>query len=252
MCAGIGVLALTKHIAKIEGDVVYVALLLIPVFVYLAIMGKPFELKIGSEGLSASLFKKSVDDIKKHVEDSITEISEYEEERSTYLGKLDQIIRQGRKFCLIYADVDHLRQHTRQIFLKEKGSSKRRAENKIREETIKELSFALADAFCKHDIKDANNKNAKYDIFSLNEPDLVMIAREVNVKQAISVAEKGQENFKNYTAKKNFEGHNATISIVSRDEMKDPKPRAFDEMACKLLTDGKKKIRGDIYVSSAC
>ena len=254
ICVGIGVLALTKHVAKIEGDALFVALLLIPIFIYLAIRGKLKELKIGPEGVSASLFKESVDDIKKHVEDSITETSEYEEERSTYLGKLEQILRQRRRFCLIYADVDHLRQHTRQTFLNEKKQSvsldERYSENKIRQTIIRELSFALADAFCEHNIKDSNNKYAKYDIFSLNEPDLVMIAREVNVEEAISVAKKGQDNFKNYTLDGNFKGHNATIAIVSRDEMEVPKPRALDEKACKRLTYGKKERRGKIYVSS--
>lgn len=256
ICIGIGVLALTKHVAKIEGDAVFVALLLIPIFIYLAIIGKLKEVRIGSEGVSASLMKESVEDIKKHVEDSITEISEYEEERSTYLGKLEQILRQRRRFCLIYADVDYLRQHTRQIFLNEKEQfqslAKRRSEKDIREKIIRALNFALADAFCEHKIKDAKDKDAKYDIFSLEEPDLVMIAREVNVKQAISVAKKGQDIFKKSTAKENFEGHNATISIVSRDEIKVPKPRALDEMACERLTYGKKERRGKIYDSSPC
>ena len=64
ICVGIGVLALTKHVAKIEGEAVFVALLLIPIFIYLAIIGKLKEVKIGSQGLSASLMKASVDDIK--------------------------------------------------------------------------------------------------------------------------------------------------------------------------------------------
>ena len=152
ICVGIGVLALTKHVAKIEGEAVFVALLLIPIFIYLAIIGKLKEVKIGSQGLSASLMKASVDDIK----NSITEISEYEQERSVYLGKLDQILRQGGRFCLIYADVDDLRQYTRQIFLNEKEQLKslvdRKSENDIREEIIRELSFSLADAFCEHKI----------------------------------------------------------------------------------------------------
>jgi len=249
ICAGIGVLALTKHVAKIEGDAVFVALILIPVFIYLVLIGKVENVSIGSKGVSASLIKESFNDTKKHVEDIVTEISEYEQERSTYLGKLNQILRQRRRFCLIYADVDNLRQHTRKIFLNEKEQCEsladRRPEYKIREEIIRELSFALADAFCEHKIKDA-----KYDIFSLEEPDLAMIARETNLEQAISVAQKGQEIFKNSTAKANFEGLNATIALVSRDEMKDPRPRALDETACDRLIYGKKQGRGGIYDSS--
>jgi len=252
ICVGIGVLALTKHVAKIEGEAVFVALLLIPIFIYLAIIGKLKEVKIGSQGLSASLMKASVDDIK----NSITEISEYEQERSVYLGKLDQILRQGGRFCLIYADVDDLRQYTRQIFLNEKEQLKslvdRKSENDIREEIIRELSFSLADAFCEHKIKIAKNKDAKYDIFSLEEPDLVVVAREVNLEQAISIAKKGQDIFKKSSSKANFEGYNTTIAIVSRDEMKDPKPRALDEMAGGRLIYGKNQGKGKIYDSTPC
>jgi len=243
VAVGMATLMLAKHIARIEGNAVLVALLLIPVFLYLTITGKLDELKITSGGVSVRALRKSVS----NVSDKVTEIGEYEEERSTYLGKLSQILKQAEllkeetPFCLIYADVDGLRLHSREIFLDERHqgllTSKRRSEAKIRKETIDELDFALADAFCGEE--ERTQKNKKYDIFHLREPDITMIARHLNAKEAKAVAEQSQTLFKDRT------GCTATIAIVSSHE--DTRPRELDKIGLERLSRGKKHQRGDIY-----
>ncbi len=242
LAVGIAVLVLTRHVAKIRGDAVLVALLLIPILVYLAIMGKLKGFTIGP--LSASFIESKVEDIKK----TVSEIGEYEEERSTYLGKLNQILEKSKtlnrkiSFCLIYADVDFLRQHSRKIFLEEKKSrlptDKRKSEDDIREGVIKKLGYALADAFCEEGIR--AKKNKKYDIFYLEEPDIAMIARDSNVEEAKAVAKRSQKIFKH-------EGYSATIAIVSSDEMKDGNPRVLDKIALSRLSRGKEHKRGQVY-----
>lgn len=253
LAAGIGVLVLARHVVKIKGDAVLVALLVIPIFVYLAVMDKLKGFAIGP--LSASFIENKFEDVKKHVKENVAEIGEYEEERSTYLGKLSQILNKKDRFCLIYADIDDLRQHSREIFLKNKEDAEdervsiedREPESKIRKKIIKKLDFALAYAFCEKRIKDAKGQYAKYDIFNLTEPDVVMIAREVNLKQARPVAERAQQLFGDYTRQKDREEYRATIAIVSRTEKKDAPARDLDEMALARLSAGKREGRGEIH-----
>jgi hypothetical protein len=249
---GIGILALTRHVAKIDGDVVFVVLLIIPVLIYLIITGKLEELSIF--GVSASFMNEKVEAITKRVGDlekNVTEISEYEQERNTYLGKLSQILKKASGFCLIYADVDGLRKHSRELFLIDKKKCEslddRKSEDDIREKIIKKLDFALADAFCQNEIKDKDNKVAKYDIYALEEPDVVMIARETSVEQARLVAERALEIFRNSTKNSDSEGYSATITILSKDEMKDATPRGLDKTALDHIAWGKKQGRGKVY-----
>ena len=246
MAVGIGVLVLTRHVARIKGDAVLVSLLFIPIFIYLAIMGKLKGFTIGS--LSASFVEDKFEDMKKHVKENVTEIGEYEEERSAYLGKLSQILIKEDRFCLIYADVDDLRQRSRELFLEnknDKGAASiddRDSESEIRGDIIKALNFALADAFCEKGIK-----GAKYDIFNLTEPDVAMIVRKVNLKQARPVAERAQQIFGDY-ARKNKKGKCcATIAIVSKAEKKGAQARELDEKALARLSFGKLEGKGNIY-----
>lgn len=250
LAVGIAVLVLTRHVAKIKGDAVLVALLLIPILIYLAIMGKLKGFAIGP--LSASFIEDKVEDIKKMVEDKVNEVGEYEEERSTYLGKLSQISKKTSRFCVIYADVDDLRQDSRKIFLEEKKKGKppdkRISEDDIREGIIDKLDFALADAFCAQGIKEVKykDKDAKYDIFDLIEPDVVMIARDTNLEQARQVAEQAQKNFKRYSSsQEDVDGYTATIALISSDE--DEKPRVLDKIALSRLSRGKEHKRGQVY-----
>ena len=255
LAVALGVLVLTRHVAKIKGDAVLVALLLIPIFVYLAIMGKLKGFTLGP--LSASFIERKVDDIKKTVEDKVNEVGEYEEERSTYLGKLSQISTKTSQFCLIYADVDGLRQHSRKIFLRDqrKPFDKRTPEHEIRRTIIDKLDFALADAFCAEGIKEAKDKDedaknprkhAKYDIFDLIEPDVVMIARDATLEQAWQVATRAQEKFTDYSRKRNVKGYTATMAIVSSDEGK--RPRELDKLALERLSYQKRlKKKGGVY-----
>lgn len=245
---GIGILVLTTHVAQIKGDWVLVALLLIPVFIYLAIIGKLKGFTMGP--LSASFIESKVEDIKNHVEENVTGIVEYENRRSMYLGKLSQILKENNRFCLIYADVDFLRQRSRETFLNKKKEAKsiddRCPESEIRDEIIEKLNFALADAFCEKEIEDAKGKDAKkYDIFNLTEPDVVMIAREVNLETAKSIAEQAQKNFTDYSREGNVRGYTATIAIVSNNE--DTRMRELDKIGLKRLHLGKKHKRKDIY-----
>ncbi|MBL7187401.1 MAG: hypothetical protein ISS70_13855 [Phycisphaerae bacterium] len=245
---GITTLMVATYIAEIDGDAVLVVLLLIPVFVYLVITGKLKAFSFGS--LSADFVDSRVKDIKK----TVSEISEYEEQRSTYLGKLSQIQEKEKsKFCLIYADVDDLRQHSRKIFLKEREEErlpeKRRSEDDIRRQIIKKLEFALADAFCDGGVW-ANEKK-KYDIFQLEEPDIAMIARGTNEREAKAVAEGSQEIFKCGTRpEKSPEGYSATIAIVASDEVKDANARKLDKMALNRLSCGKELRKGEVYTLS--
>ena len=227
LAVGLAILALTKHIVKIDGDTVFVALLLLPLLIYLSVAGYLEELNIGF--ISARLMKKSVKEIK----DNVNEIGRYEERRSAYLGKLDQILKKKSRFSLLYADVDDLRQYSRKIFLKEKTSDKRRTEGEIRKETIDKLDFALADAFCECEIKDTDGKDAKYDIFQLVEPDIVMIARDTDMSKAELIKDKAQQNFKNSFSDKEkiSDGCGVTISVISNDQMKGATPRILDKEA---------------------
>ncbi|HCO95612.1 MAG TPA: hypothetical protein DIU00_16975 [Phycisphaerales bacterium] len=231
LVVGIGILVLTTHVAQIKGEAILVALLLIPVFIYLAIMGKLKGFTIGP--LSASFIESKVEDIKNHAEENVAEIVEYENQRSAYLGKLSQILKKKSRFFLIYADVDDLRQYSRKLFLEDKSSEERSKENEIRKEIIDILDYALADAFCDCKIKDANGKDAKYDIFQLIEPDIVMIARDTDSNQAKLIKQKAEKNFKNYLKEKKFDELDVTISSISktRDEMKGATPRSLDKEA---------------------
>ena len=253
VAVGIATLMLAKYIVGIKSNAVLVALLLIPVFMYLTVTNKLRNLSIGSQGISASFLDDRLEDVKTHIADNVTEIGEYEEERSTYLGKLSQISKKTRRFCLIYADVDDLRQRSRTIFRDEEKErfAKRRTEHEIRKDIIRQHDFALAYAFCAKGIKDAKDKekDAKYDIFHLGEPDIAMIARDATFEQAKSVARRAQQIFKDYTvdSDKHFDGCGATIAIVSRVEMKHAKARELDEMALERLSEGKDSGRGEIH-----
>lgn len=235
LIVGLAILAITKHVIKIDGDTIFVALLLLPLLIYLAISGNLKEVNIGL--ISARLMKKSTNEIK----DNINEIGKYEEKRSAYLGKLDQILKKESEFSLIYADVDDLRQYSRKRFLKNKSSASlkdkspagRLKENEIRKQTIDKLDFALADAFCECEIKDANGKDAKYDIFQLIEPDIVMIARDTDLEQAELIKVKAEKNFKNSFSdeEKKFYGFRVTIFVISKNQMKGATPRSLDKEA---------------------
>jgi len=253
---GIGILWLVRKYLQIEGDAAFLALLFGPLVIYLAFSGKLKDFSI--LGVSANFFEEKVENIK----DEIAGVSEYETERNTYFGKLRQVLEKESQFCLIYADVDDLRKFTRKIYDEERkrelgseasqrqarerrqrmgnipeAGTKRRLEKEIRRDVIEKLMFSLTDAF--YDEKDYDGK---YDVFLLEEPDLVMIARAITLDQAKSISSKGLKYFKKHY------GYGATISITRRDEFGGtPKPRDIDREALKRLNRGKEQGKGRVY-----
>lgn len=257
LALGIGVLWLIKKALEIEGDAAFLALLFGPLVIYLAISGKLKDFSI--LGVSANFIEEKVENIK----DEIVGASEYENERNTYFSKLRQVLEKENKFCLIYADVDDLRKISRKIYDEERkgeakssihhlttnrGGSKsttaptrmdvkRRLEKEIRGDIIEKLLFSLTDAF--YDEKDYDGK---YDVFLLEEPDLVMITRAIALEQAKSVATKGLKYFKKHY------NYGATIGITFREEFPErPSPRDIDKVALRRLTYGKNKEKGKVY-----
>lgn len=245
---GLGVLWLTKEFLQIQSDAVYVALLLIPILVHLALTGKLSELSLFGNSIA---FREHVNELERNVTGQITEIGGYEPARNAYLGKLKQVLeKDDRKFCLIYADVDGLRGITRAKYRQEREKAEktektrqlgdvdiRRTEKEIQRSIIKQLGLALADAF-----HDKDTENAKYDIFVLEQPDVVMITRLVSRELARQIAEKGRELF----SKGN--GYNATMAVLAVAEIPgEPTPRELDEKAEARLRKGKLLGSGEVY-----
>jgi hypothetical protein len=253
LAIGIGVLWLTKKVLQIEGDAVYVALLLVPVLVHLALTGKLRG--VSAFGASLDFFRERADQLEKSVEDqvkglheNVSEIGGYEPARNAYLGKLKQVLeKDGPEFCLIYADVDGLRRISREQYRQDREEAEkarqtgkvhtRKTEKEIQRSIINQLGLALADAF-----HDKDTKNAKYDIFVLEQPDVVMITRLVSRELARQIADKGRELF----SKGN--GYNATMAVLAVAEIPgEPTPRELDEKAEARLRKGKFLGSGEVY-----
>ena len=245
LAIGLSFLWLAKKVLQIEGDAVYVALLLIPILVHLALTGKLSELSLFGNSIA---FSERVNELERNVTGQITEIGEYEEERNAYLGKLKQVLeKKDQKFCLIYADVEGLRRISRKQYCQERkvaenaeqlgNAHTRKTEKEIQRSIIKQLGLALADAFHEED-----TENAKYDIFVLEQPDVVMITRSVSRELARQIAEKGREFF----SKGN--GYNATMAVLAAAEIPgEPTPRELDEKAEARLRKGKLLGSGEVY-----
>jgi hypothetical protein len=178
LSVGLALLWVTKTVVGIEGDAVFIALLLVPAVVFLAMNDKLESFSLF--GASAVLVKK------------VTEVGQREAGRVAYLGKLGQILEDDGQFALIYADVDGLRKRMRTIYEKERENSpeRRRHEREIRAEILDELEFALTDAFY-----DSGLGKAKMDVFRLAEPDIAMIVRCKNPDQAHQVAKLAEKLF---------------------------------------------------------
>jgi len=238
--AGIGMALIANKCLKIEGDAVFIVLVILPFFVYLTLTGKlkQFSLFGASMGF--------VEEVKDKVISQVDKVGGYEEERSKYLGKLRQVLeKDGTEFCLIYADVDDLRQKTRKIYLKQ-GATRpksgdfskvsRRTEEEIRAGIIKQLGLALTDAFYK--AKNIDEK-AKQDIFFLQEPDVAMIARKVTSERAKEIAKEGITFFAQRGAKDEQTGddkYEAKVAVLAAGKIKgEPTPQKLDEEAANKL-----------------
>jgi hypothetical protein len=207
LAVGLALLWVTKEVVGIEGDAVFIALLLVPFLVYLAMTGKLESVSLF--GASAVLVQDVAKGLEKGLTGAVAEVGQREAGRVAYLGKLGQILHDEKgQFALIYADVDGLRQRMRTIYGKERKNSpeKRRHEREIRNEILDELEFALTDAFY-----DSGLDKAKMDIFRLAEPDIAMIVRCKNPDRAQQVAELAERLFLERTK----DGTATTVVVVA-------------------------------------
>ena len=221
LSVGLALLWVTKTVVGIEGDAVFIALLLVPFVVYLAMTGKLESFSLF--GASAVLVKK------------VTEVGQREAGRVAYLGKLGQILEDEKgQFALIYADVDGLRKRMRTIYANERENSpeKRRHEREIRREILDELEFALTDAFY-----DSGLDKAKMDIFRLAEPDIAMIVRCKNPDRAQQVAERAEKLFLERTK----DGTATTVVVVAPTFVEvELTPELLDDTAGNQLKQAKR------------
>jgi hypothetical protein len=229
LAVGLALLWVTKTVVGIEGDAVFIALLLVPFVVYLAMTGKLESVSLF--GASAVL----VQDVAKDLTGAVAEVGQREAGRVAYLGKLGQILEEDKgQFALIYADVDGLRQRMRTIYGKERKNSpeKRRHEREIRGEILDELEFALTDAFY-----DSGLDKAKMDIFRLAEPDIAMIVRCKNPDRAHQVAELGEKLFLERTK----DGTATTAVVVAPTFVEvELTPERLDDAASNRLKQAKR------------
>ncbi len=225
--AGLALLWITKSVVGIEGDAVFIALLLVPVVVFLAMTDQLESFSV--LGASAVLVKK----VEENVTDAVTEVGQREEGRVAYLGKLRQVIEEeGRQFALIYADVDGLRQRLRTLYLKERetSSATRRRESQIRCEILNQLELGLTDAFY-----DSGLGKAKIDVFRLAEPDIAMIVRCESPHRAHQVAELGEKLF----LKETKDGTATTAVVPATHFDGELTPQRVDAAACRALKEAK-------------
>ena len=247
LAAGLALIWLTKGLIGIEGDAVFIVLLLVPVVVLLALTDKleSFQL-FGASAVFRDLQKLHGDVAE--LGENVTEVGEREAERATYLGKLTQVLgKDGREFALIYADVDGLRRVTREIYLVERAKNpdaenerepdhvpKRRREEEIRTEILDSLELALTDAFY-----DASLEHAKCDVFRLVDPDIAMIVRSVTSHQAYQIAEAGEDLFR---VEKGFTATTAVLPAML--VIGEVTPKGLDNAAARALHEAKKTRSG--------
>jgi hypothetical protein len=237
---------LTKYLDLKVGDAALVALLCLPILIFLVVSGKLKELSLPG-GTSAKFVEEQVDKVSRQLD----EVGAYEPERSTFFGKLQQILNKEKdEVSLICADVDGLRRVSQKIYGDERISTnslsttspqrepKRRSERDIRKAVIEDLVFALTDAFY-----DMRLDKAKIDIFSLEDPDVVMIIRSATRDQAKAIAEEGIEAFRvRYPTTAT-----AAVASTSEDKKKGITPASLNEQAIMRLAKGKAKAKGKVY-----
>jgi hypothetical protein len=237
LAVGLALIWLAKTVLELEGDAVFIALLIVPLLVYLTVTGKIKDISLF--GVSAE-FRDLVTEVDKNV----TKVGHREAERAAYLGKLRHVLEKDtRQPALIYADVDSLRKVTREIYLDERNdksrapSTGRRREEDIRGDIIKSLELALTDAFY-----DASVDKAKFDVFRMFEPDIAMIVRYVDPHAAHQIAEWGEKNFGEF-AQKNFGKRcTATASVLCVEHVfAKPSAEDLDKLVAGQLEAAKKE-----------
>ena len=235
LSAGLALLWVTKTVVGIEGDAIFIALLLVPILVFLAMSEQLESLSIF--GASAKFVQKVADDVTV----AVAEVGQREEGRVAYRGKLDQVLEEeDRKFALIYADVDGLRRRMRTIYLKERetylkarkehSDLGRKREGQIRLEMLDHLEFALTDAFYDSDLG-----SAKMDVFRLAEPDIAVIVRCHEPHKAQQVADLARKLFVDETG-----GATATTAVIPATHLDgDLTPKRMDDAATAALKRAK-------------
>ena len=229
LAAGLALLWLTKTVVGIESDAVYMALVLVPAIVLLAMTNRLAQFNF----LGTSAVFRDVQTQVENLDKSITDVGQREPERASYLGKLKQVIdKDGREFALIYADVDGLRQVMRKLYDDARKSGTHRRDQEIRDEIIERLEIALTDAF--YEVTERHER-AKSDVFRLVEPDIAMIVRSVTSHDAAKIADRATELFPGK------EGWTTTMAVHAATRHVDAvTPEALDEAAAAELVAKKK------------
>jgi hypothetical protein len=230
LAIGIGLLWLTKEILGIESDAVYLGLVLVPVVVFLGLTDKLQKFSIF--GASAEFIKKLSD-----VESNVTET---EPAKSTYFGKLRQVMDDKKTpFALIYGDVDKLRDLVSKTYReqkeaqeKDKSIIRRQTDRQIRDDIIQKLVFSMTDSFYDFIIGDG----AKHDVFLLEQPDVLMIVRSGQANVARGIANEALKKFQS-------QGYQATLVVMSHPDPDKEKPQDLHKELVDLLS--RRKDQGD-------
>ena len=229
LAIGVGLLWLTKEVLGIESDAVYLGLVLVPVVVFLGLTDKLQKFSIF--GASAEFIKKLSD-----VESNVTET---EPAKSTYFGKLRQVMDDKKTpFALIYGDVDRLRDLVSKTYREQKEKSiirrqtdRRQTDRQIRDDIIQKLVFSMTDSFY-----DFSGDGAKHDVFLLEQPDVLMIVRSVQANVARDIANEGLKKFQS-------QGYQATLVVMSHPDPDKKKPQDLHKELVDLLS--RRKDQGD-------
>ena len=229
--AGVAVAAVwaLREYLYITSDAVILALLLLPVLIYLLLRREIAGVK--GFGFEARLQEHVTD-----VGEDVTASLQIQPERAWYLGKLQQLLKKERQkkkeFCVIYADIDKLRETTRDIYLSEVSKDDRRDEKAVRQSVIRCLAFALNDAFLKQKVE-----GSKVDTFLLEEPDIAMTVRGMSLERTRGIAEAGLAEFPRIAKQKEGDyAYSVTIATLGTGAMK-PSASAVDidkELASRL------------------
>ena len=241
----LGVALLFNDTIKFDAASLFLVVIIFPCLLYLVLSERLSKLSIF--GASAEFLERKLGEAQDEVVQSLLQ----EPRRAEYLGKLKQVIRELERgsvsrFCLIYADIDGLRKITRHSFCAQETTRTRKSENDFRAEIVRVFMFALVDGLYRVDIP-----GVKYDVFELNEPDVILILRDAYAEQAQRICEAGLEIFRR-TASSSAHPYDATIVVVWDKGQKPLSARDYDQKASELLRQAKaERGRGKVTLCPA-
>jgi hypothetical protein len=234
LAVGFVLIWLAKSKLGVEGDAIFITLLLVPLVVYLAFTGQ----------ISAFSFPGGRVDFNQ-LKDHVAQVGRLEPERTAFLGKLAQVHEETEgRISLLYADVDGLRQRTRAEYNKQRrefGPGRpdgRRTEESVRKGFIQLLEFAFVDAFYAEDVE-----GGKADVFQLQEPDLVMILRGVETDVAGKIAREACRIYSGWT-----EELPVTVAVLPPKWPPHASPEDIDRVAQESLESAKDLADGEVYL----